>query len=122
MAKVRVVLDAMPAMMAAIVRDVALAVPGTIVAEAVAPENLVAAVVDLQPDVVVVGASTALLDDAGALDSLLCCGGRRVRVIALSSSGCDARVHDLRPNLTVLRDLSSQALLSAMRLDWPAHG
>lgn len=122
MTQVRVVLDAMPAMLAAIVKDVALAAPGTIVAEAVAAEDLVDVVDRLRPDVVVVGTAMALLNDAEALDSLLCGGGSRVRIIALSADGRDASLHDLRPQVTVLEDVSSQTLLEAMRCGAAAHG
>ena len=115
--QLRVVLDTMPAMLADIVRGVALAVPGTIVAEAVATDRLVATVSRLRPDIVIVGGSTVLLEDPASLDALLCGGGRRVRVIALSIDGRNARLHDLRPHVTVLDDLSSAALLGAMQSD-----
>ncbi len=102
----------MPPVLAGIVRDVALAAEGAIVADAVPAGDLADVVSSLRPDVVILNAAGL---DAPPLDALMCGGGRPVRVIALSAKGEEACLHELRPHVAVIGDLSSAALLEAVR-------
>ncbi len=121
MAEIRVIQGEMPAMLAAIVRDVALAAPGRIVAAAVQPAKLIATVAALHPDVVI-GTEADIIGDEARLESLLCGGGRPARVIALSADGRAARLHHMAPHVRVIEDLSPEALLAAMRGTGPSDG
>jgi hypothetical protein len=118
--QIRVVQGVMPPILAAIVRDVALSAPGAIVADAVPAGDLLPVVRSLHPDVVVISAPAELAVEP--LDALLCGGGRPVRLIVLSSSGEDAKFHEMRPHVTLLEDLSADRLLAAMRGKGAAHG
>jgi hypothetical protein len=120
LAQIRIVQGVMPPMLAAIVRDVALAAPGAIMADAVPTSDLARVVGDLHPDVVVIYASDNLA--AELRDTVICGGGRPVRVIVLSAGGAEAQLHVMRPHVTVLEDLSCDALLAVMRGDGAAHG
>lgn len=112
---IRVVLDAMQPMLMAIVKDVIEADPSTeIVAEDVSADQLSGVVRTVRPDVLVLGGADAAMTGSDRLVQLLYGSGAPLRIVALSDGSRSAFLHELRPHVTVIEQLSSQALLSAI--------
>lgn len=109
-------------MLAAIVHDVAVGIPGAVVTDAVASEDLVSVVAELHSDIAVVLESTSNTLTSHKIETLLCGGGRPVRVIILSSDGRDARMLELERNVTDLVDISADALHGAISKRLVRHG
>lgn len=109
------VLDAMQPMLMTIVKDVLAVDPcSEIVAEGIPVDQLTGVVRSLRPDVVVLGEQGAALAGSDHLVALLHGGAPPVRVVALSDGSRSALLHELRPHVTVIEDLSPQALLRAV--------
>lgn len=122
MSQLRVVLEAMPPVLAAIVHDVAVGIRGAVVTDAVASEELVSVVAELRPDVAVILESTSTALTSRKIETLLCGGGRPVRIVVLSSDGRDARLLELERNVTDLVDISADALHGAISKRLVRHG
>lgn len=115
MKAVRVVLDAMQPMLSAIVKDVIASDSTTeIVAEDVTADQLPAVVREVRPDVLVLGGGSAAMAGSDRLVELLRSGAAPLRIVALSDGNRSAILHELRPHVTVIEQLSPQALLSAI--------
>ena len=115
MKAVRVVLDAMQPMLRAIVKDVIATHSATeIVAEDVAADQLPGVLRTIRPDVLVLGGAGAVLAGSDRFVELLRGGGAPLRIVALSDGNRSAILHELRPHVTVIEQLSPQALLSAI--------
>ncbi len=109
------VLDAMQPMLRAIVKDVIATHSATeIVAEDVAADQLPGIVRTVRPDVLVLGGAGAAMAGSDRLVELLRSGAAPLRIVALSDGNRSAILHELRPHVTVIEQLSPQALLSAI--------
>ncbi|NIE58656.1 MULTISPECIES: hypothetical protein [unclassified Burkholderia] len=114
---IRVLLAAMPALLADIVSQVVQSVPGTaIVGRLAEGEDLVAAVRRTRTDVVVVGENE---EDAKQEYAPLMSGIPGIRVLTIASDGRTGQLYELRPKRTPLGELSVDALRRAIR-DWRA--
>lgn len=122
MSQLRVVLESMPPMLAGIVHDVAASIPGAVVTDAVAPGELASVVAELRPDVAVIHDTAANPLHARRIETLLCGGGRPVRIVVLSPDGRDARLLVLEQNVTDLVDISAEALRKAIAQGLARHG
>jgi len=112
---VRVVLDAMQPMLMAIVKDViASDSSAEIVAEDVAADQLSGVVRAFRPDVLVLGGAEAAMAGSDRLIQLLRGSSAPLRIVALSNGSRGAVLHELRPHLTVIDQLSPRALLNAI--------
>lgn len=109
-------------MLAGIVHDVAVSIPGAVVTDAVAPDELVSVVTKLRPDVAVIHETTGNPLPSRKIETLLCGGGRPVLIVALSSDGRDARLLVLEQNVTDLVDVSADALRKAISKGATRHG
>jgi predicted regulator of Ras-like GTPase activity (Roadblock/LC7/MglB family) len=120
--QLRVVLESMPPMLAGIVHDVAVSIPGAVVTDAVAPDQLAAVVAEMHPDVAVIHDTAANPLPSRRIETLLCGGGRPVRIVVLSPDGRDARLLVLEQNVTDLVDISAEALRKAISQGLARHG
>lgn len=66
---------------------------------------------DLDPDVIIIGLLAGEIDSSA---SLLLSVVPRAKVIALSSEGRNAFIHEMRPHRSVIKDISPHALVSAI--------
>jgi chemotaxis response regulator CheB len=110
-----VVLDAMQPMLLRIVKDVIATGTNTeIVAEAVSAEALPDVIRSCRPDVVVLGGARTSELSSDQLVALLRGDATPLRIIALSDGSRRTLLHELRPHVMVIEQLSAQSLLSAI--------
>jgi chemotaxis response regulator CheB len=111
---VDIVLDDMVPVLMGIVADVIAGQPGAkIVGRNLPLAELVDFVADRNPHVVVLGNRASLTDEKRAVQLFAPHGAER-RVVTLFGADRGARLHAWRHSVTVLRDLSTEALRDAI--------
>lgn len=112
MAKVRVMVAGMPRILTDIIKSIIAAEDDfEFVGELMGTRGIVNAARDLDADVVIIAAPEDG-DEARAAETLI--SGPRL-IIAIAADGRRATIHQLKPSITPLGEVSPAALIAAMR-------
>jgi DNA-binding NarL/FixJ family response regulator len=111
--RVRIVLDYMPRMLRTIVRDIVSRDPRCEIVAETSKRSLPAQLKVTPADVIIL----AVTDSGHKPERFASLFARHpaTRVIAITSGGNRAYLHALRPHVTLINELSSASLLSAIR-------